>query len=317
MTTMSNQNIDARILAHRILQSLCDSSLATEFQEFRFEVQQELKLSDEEMKIYDFQNVVELLRPIQLPRRHFKGREVRREAPPVQAQEEAVPPPGVIDLSEMAGKFQKMAVETKSRMAQRREVAETFAADVASIVGQLTRLREESPVEQAPAEQAVPQEEKTPEAPVEREVEQVPVPQEHLAEVSAQLPSEKTSEAPQALTEAPVEVIQEPAEEEDSDGTAKNRHPAAKALRKLLRNSSIPLTGLRMDTDQHANALMLYGDTKQYKGILSTIGGRWSQRAGCWVFHKEKLIKAFETARRKSEEALSNVKPVPVEVADS
>lgn len=88
---MSKQDSN-RILAHRILQALVDSSLATHFQLYRLDVQAELKLNDEEMKLYDYQTLVELLRPVEFPRLHFKGRELRTGQVPAETVAQAVPP---------------------------------------------------------------------------------------------------------------------------------------------------------------------------------------------------------------------------------
>jgi hypothetical protein len=93
-----------------------------------------------------------------------------------------------------------------------------------------------------------------------------------------------------------------PAEQDNDSGSSssdKNKHPAAKAMRKLLRTVGIPLEGLTLDTDKYEKALVIFGNTKPHKEQLSELGGKWNARLVGWVFSKQKLVTAMSTAESR------------------
>lgn len=75
-------NYQDRQTAWEILETLCDSTFADEFQYYRQDVQTELKLSDSVVeRLYDLKKIVELLRPVDEKKRYFKGRLVEGSRP--------------------------------------------------------------------------------------------------------------------------------------------------------------------------------------------------------------------------------------------
>lgn len=74
----------------------------------------------------------------------------------------------------------------------------------------------------------------------------------------------------------------------------KNKHPAAKALRKLLRDQNVQIDGMKIDTERYEKSLILMGNTKPFKDFLKSIGGKWSARSGVWQFSKDNLVSRVE-----------------------
>lgn len=97
--------------------------------------------------------------------------------------------------------------------------------------------------------------------------------------------------------EQECEVPDEPSSRSSSG--EKNKHPAAKAMRKLLRAVSIPMDGLTLDTEKYEKALVVFGDTKPHKDQFASMGGKWNARLGAWVFSKTKLIEAMTVAQSR------------------
>jgi hypothetical protein len=72
----------------------------------------------------------------------------------------------------------------------------------------------------------------------------------------------------------------------------KNRDPAAKALRKLLRSKDVPSGQFTYDTETYPKCVVVLGETKEYKDVLKELGGKWNASLKCgkgWMFPKGKL----------------------------
>ena len=82
------------------------------------------------------------------------------------------------------------------------------------------------------------------------------------------------------------------ADEKDKEPLAtpsKNKHPAAKALRKLFRHAGLEPEKYQFDTESYPKAILVKGNTKPIKLYLLSMGGKWNKDLNAWVFSKEKV----------------------------
>ena len=69
-----------RIIAHDILTALCDSTFSEEMEEYRDVIQDTFAIDNGTMgRVFSLAKMVELLRPINLPKRYFRGKRVYRK----------------------------------------------------------------------------------------------------------------------------------------------------------------------------------------------------------------------------------------------
>ena len=68
-----------RIIAHDILTALCDSTFSNEMEEYRDVIQNTFDIDDGTMeRVFSLAKMVELLSPVNLPKRYFRGKRVYR-----------------------------------------------------------------------------------------------------------------------------------------------------------------------------------------------------------------------------------------------
>lgn len=76
----------------------------------------------------------------------------------------------------------------------------------------------------------------------------------------------------------------------DEETVPKNKDPAAKALRKLLRSKGIDSSKFTYDTETYPKCVIMLGDTKDHKEVLKELGGKWNANLKCgkgWMFSKK------------------------------
>lgn len=79
METQTETNMTPEQIAYRILDALCDSHWSHEMQEYHDAVQEDLRLTDEQMtKFFSLPTMVNLLRPIAQPDKLYKGRPIKK-----------------------------------------------------------------------------------------------------------------------------------------------------------------------------------------------------------------------------------------------
>jgi hypothetical protein len=98
------------------------------------------------------------------------------------------------------------------------------------------------------------------------------------------------------IDQVPISDVEQPDTFQSEDAIRqleepeKNKHPAAKALRKLMRDQNVQIDGMRIDTDKYEKSLILMGNTKPHKDFLKSVGGKWSARSGVWQLSKDHLV---------------------------
>jgi len=252
-------------LAYRMLCALRDSSFSGEMQCYRKDVKEDLSLSEEEMGIFDFNTICELLKPCSEPVRLFKGR-------PVRSQDRPNSPKMDLPFMQCTGNFcvPSWAMRGVVEESSAEQDQKFFHVQQNEPLVVSTEVREETyfPVETLVKDvytEAVP-------------VDTAPVKDVYTEAVPVET-------APVALQETVVE--------------SKNKHPAAKAMRKLCRVAGLPVDDFQFDTDKYPKALVLFGNTKPYTKVLESLGGNWNSRHSAWIFSKEKLMKAVTDANQR------------------
>jgi hypothetical protein len=273
---VKNINEDDRGVAYRILLALCDSSFADELEHYYQDVKEDLCLSEDQMgRIYNLPAICRLLAPEEPRPVLYKGRRTR------------------------GGRFSGEVLDMLQQQRSWRCSGGVCNLDI---------FRE--PVVEEKREDNVFPNPTTVEcvASVE-ESEKTTTPQDDTWSVRTQKECMGSVEENEKTTVECV-AVREP-EGDDvsrSSSSEKNKHPAAKAMRKLLRASRIPLGGLLFDTEKYDKALIILGNTKPYKEYFNKLGGKWNIRLGGWVFSKNKLVNAMETAQSRKEQGTNDEK---------
>jgi chemotaxis protein histidine kinase CheA len=294
----SHENNDRKV-AWTILSALCDSSLADEFDHYYKDIQEDLKIPDDQMtRVFNLHAICRLLTPEEPRVRTYKGRQVKPKFSFDSWQ--PVCSGGVCRLpsrhtsSEDYGTVASRvaALEASAGVVPSREPCSALGTvdlhdlDDNHVVE--TRAEEkctESHAEEAHAEEAHAEEAHAEEA--------------HAEEAHAEEAHAEEAHAEEAHAE---EAHAEEEQTSRSSSGDKNKHPAAKAMRKLLRTVGIPLEGLTLDTEKYDKALIIFGNTKPHRDSLNTLGGKWNGRLSGWVFSKQKLTSAMEKAQQLTEE---------------
>ena len=227
-----------KLLAHKILLALCESSLSEEMDHYKFAVQEDLGLDTQTVdRLFSLSAIARLLEPEMPKPRYYRGKLVpKKDAKPNWNQM----------LNMILGRDiapEKTESEARDVVAQEIKTEET---DVITLT-----LHNKPPTfdRQDP----------------------VPIP-------DVEQPDSFQSEEALRIAEEPE----------------KNKHPAAKALRKLMRDQNVQIDGMKIDTEKYERSLILMGNTKPYKEFLKTIGGKWSARSGVWQFSKDYLVSLME-----------------------
>lgn len=282
-----------RNIAWKILNALCESSLIDEFQYYRSCVQEDLGLTNEEInRLYSLAEICRLLKPEEPNVRLYKGREVKE--------------------SKTSDIF-------------------SYINPSWSCIGNICQLKSDSVIQEEQVQEHVLQEDAEQEHVVQEDATQEHVVQEHAVQEHAvqehvaqehvvqeedsvrdepirEVSVQEDAVRDEAVREVSVQDVQEDdVQEVDKRGhkssPGKNKHPAAKAMRKLLRVTNIPLDNLVFDTEKYEKAIIVQGVSDIYREQFQSFGGKWNARLGAWVFSKQKLIEAMdESALKKQEE---------------
>lgn len=228
-----------RVIVTQILETLSNSTLSAELQEYRHAIAKTLKLDYETMeRVFSFESFAYFTRPQPLrspppPQRFLGGR-------PLEDYNDSL----VCD-------------ETRERQAH-----------------QLIRIPSEEREVGSDAEDELPRFSK----------------ERQLSE------DYKLAVALQAEKQADKNEQNEQADSESESHTPnkKNRNPAAKALRKLLRGAKVPRKGMIFDTDTYEKAVLLFGETKPHRKELKDLGGSWNGKLKAWCFSKAKIIEKIK-----------------------
>jgi hypothetical protein len=306
-----------RTIAWNILEALCESSIKDEFLHYSSVVQADLKLSDEQMgRLYNMRTISRLLQPTPVPLRYYRGVLVQGS----EYEKKAVPevPSNVVpsDVVPTAQQLSEKLVETFTKH------REDDVKNVEQIIGMFTKPCEASPKDSQREEVSRPIGAQQLEERIEKHlatrhpiVDQKDLPVygvESTLPVDLRTPAEITEAMSRPFGEKsdrplPDFLTQQPSSEQPADAhlvidvpaevqptPVKNMHPAAKALRKMLRALGIKITAdVVIDTDKYFNAVILTGVSKEED--LTQIGGKYNEK-GFWRFTKRQLENALRSA---------------------
>lgn len=249
-------------LAYDMLCALRYSSFADEMQHYSKAVREELNLTHEQMALFDFETICTLLRPSTQPVRTFRGRPL--SSSPVQ-ETSYYCSGGVCQLlsSDQTGLPTQAGLSTYT--------------DLPFLVEPLPTVTEETPGK----------EDVTSEDPHGRE-------DSTLAQGDSNDPSPREVSALAQDGSASAQGVPKT--------PSSNKHPAARAMRKICRAAGLPVEDFQFDTDKYPKALVLHGNTKPHQAILEKLGGRWNGRLGGVVFAKAKIMEAVVEATKTTEE---------------
>lgn len=330
MASIINNTNKDREIAHKILLALAESSMVDELEIFRDEIQADLNLTDEQMeRIYNFNSLCFLLKPDagNYPR-YYKGRVIL----PSRREEKRSPVRVRTPVKKVQPACAEMHISPRPLPvpeAGEPEREPTYHRVVKSTSTEVVI----APIEDAPVIHTLPplpaelQKEKDthneiknaqfhtlPPLPV--ELQKVKDDQETKV-VPEAVPETKNDQETQPIDcdafdlSPPEEPTKEVAEVEMTDTDSdmpKNRDPLARALRKMFRQSEIPIKGLVFDTETNKKAIGVYSSDTSNKmsrilrNKMKLLGGLYNNKINICFFSKEKINKAIETAKKMASE---------------
>jgi hypothetical protein len=294
--------MEQSMIAYEILKALTESSWAEDMEYYRDVVQEDLKFTDEQMKMFDLSKICEALKPVEHPVKKYKGRSLKKLEKPVETLDSVFsklekiwvvdsafsPPPTMpCETHNTEERVMDAKVEDSSQpfigCFETKENDKPFQLpNTAVCVGGVCYLsdqrKEPSDQRKEPSDQRKEPSDQRKELVENQVVEQNPSKEDENKEaVQEEKPKEQ------------VTILEHMRSSSSESDDMKNKHPAAKALRKLCRKNNIPM--FHMDTEMYEKALILTGDhVEDYKEQLTEIGGKWNMRLGGFVFSKGKLV---------------------------